>query len=443
MSNPKNQKFATRLGVIATTVGSAVGLGNIWRFPYETGVHGGCAFLLIYIGFILILGIPVMCAEFVIGRKTGRNISGAFRVLTHGKFWRVISVIGIAAGLIILSFYSVIAGWTLEYIWQSLTGFHGITSADGLHGAFDAFSSSNFRPVMWMVLFLLINFAVLRKGVTKGIERVSNIMMPVLFIILVVFCINSLTMSGAEDGMRFLFKPDFSKITQDVVFGAMGQAFFSLSLGLGCLITYSSYFTKDVQLVRSATITASLDTLTAILSGIMIFPAVFTYGLQPEAGPKLVFEVLPSIFINMPGGIFWSTLFFVLLFLASLTSTISMAEIAIAYFTRERNMSRNGATALTIGIALFFGTFCALSFGCLGDFTICGKTIFNFFDFMASNILLPIGGMIISIFTGWFLKRRMVQGELGGNTVASRLIIFSLRYIAPICIAIVFVLGLI
>jgi NSS family neurotransmitter:Na+ symporter len=443
MSNPKSQKFATRLGVIATTVGSAVGLGNIWRFPYETGVHGGCAFLLIYICFILILGIPVMCAEFVIGRKTGRNISGAFRVLTRGKFWRIISAIGITSGLVILSFYSVIAGWTMEYVWQSLSGFHGVTSEDGLHNAFDAFSSSDFRPVMWMVLFLLINFAVLRKGVKKGIERVSNIMMPVLFLILVAFCINSLTMPGAEEGMQFLFKPDFSKITSDVVFGAMGQAFFSLSLGLGCLITYSSYFNKEVPLVRSAAITASLDTLTAILSGIMIFPAVFTYGLQPTAGPKLVFEVLPSIFVNMSGGLFWSTLFFVLLFLASLTSTISMGEITIAYFTREHKMSRNRATALTIGIAVVFGTLCALSFGRLSDVSVFGKTIFNFFDFLASNILLPIGGMIISIFTGWFLKRRMVEAELGGNNLAVRLIIFSLRYIAPICIAAVFVLGLI
>jgi NSS family neurotransmitter:Na+ symporter len=442
MSTPKSQKFATRLGVIATTVGSAVGLGNIWRFPYETGVHGGCAFLLIYICFILILGIPVMCAEFVIGRKTGRNISGAFRVLTRGKFWRVISAIGITSGLVILSFYSVIAGWTMEYVYQSLIGFNGVSSEEGLHSAFDAFSSSDFRPVMWMILFLLINFAVLRNSVTKGIERVSNIMLPVLFLILVAFCVNSLTMPGAEDGVQFLFKPDFSKITPDVIFGAMGQAFFSLSLGLGCLITYSSYFNKDVKLVRSATITASLDTLTAILSGIMIFPAVFTYGLQPTAGPKLVFEVLPSIFVNMPGGLFWSTLFFILLFLASLTSTISMGEITIAYFTREHGMSRNRATALTVGIAMFFGTLCALSFGRLSDVSIFGKTIFNFFDFLASNILLPIGGMIISIFTGWFLDRRMVTKELGGQHIAVRLIIFSLRYIAPVCIAAVFILGL-
>jgi NSS family neurotransmitter:Na+ symporter len=283
---------------------------------------------------------------------------------------------------------------------------------------------------------------VLRNSVTKGIERVSNIMLPVLFLILVAFCVNSLTMPGAEDGVQFLFKPDFSKITPDVIFGAMGQAFFSLSLGLGCLITYSSYFNKDVKLVRSATITASLDTLTAILSGIMIFPAVFTYGLQPTAGPKLVFEVLPSIFVNMPGGLFWSTLFFILLFLASLTSTISMGEITIAYFTREHGMSRNRATALTVGIAMFFGTLCALSFGRLSDVSIFGKTIFNFFDFLASNILLPIGGMIISIFTGWFLDRRMVTKELGGQHIAVRLIIFSLRYIAPVCIAAVFILGL-
>jgi NSS family neurotransmitter:Na+ symporter len=446
MSNPKTQKFATRLGVIATTVGSAVGLGNIWRFPYEAGVHGGCAFLLIYICFILILGIPVICAEFIIGRKTGRNISGAFRVLTRGRFWRLISAIGITAGLVILSFYSVVAGWTMEYIWQSICAFHGATTEGELHSAFDAFASSDVGPVAWMALFLLINYIVLKRGVTKGIERISNIMLPILFIILVAFCLNSLTMAGSSEGLAFLFKPDFSKITTDVLFGAMGQAFFSLSLGLGCLITYSSYFNKEVKLIRSATITASLDTLTAVLAGIMIFPAVFTYGMQPTAGPKLVFEVLPSIFVNMPGGIFWSTLFFVLLFVASLTSTISMSEISIAYFTREHGMTRNRATMLTIAIGLVFGTLCALSFGSLSGVSILGKSIFDSFDFLASNILLPLGGLIISVFTGWFLDRRLVKTELGMTSgklrIAGRLIIFSLRWIAPICIAIVFIVGL-
>jgi NSS family neurotransmitter:Na+ symporter len=446
MSNPKTQKFATRLGVIATTVGSAVGLGNIWRFPYEAGVHGGCAFLLIYICFILILGIPVICAEFIIGRKTGRNISGAFRVLTRGRFWRLISAIGITAGLVILSFYSVVAGWTMEYIWQSICAFHGATTEGELHSAFDAFASSDVGPVAWMALFLLINYTVLKRGVTKGIERISNIMLPILFIILVAFCLNSLTMAGSSEGLAFLFKPDFSKITTDVLFGAMGQAFFSLSLGLGCLITYSSYFNKEVKLIRSATITASLDTLTAVLAGIMIFPAVFTYGMQPTAGPKLVFEVLPSIFVNMPGGIFWSTLFFVLLFVASLTSTISMSEISIAYFTREHGMTRNRATMLTIAIGLVFGTLCALSFGSLSGVSILGKSIFDSFDFLASNILLPLGGLIISVFTGWFLDRRLVKTELGMTSgklrIAGRLIIFSLRWIAPVCIAIVFIVGL-
>jgi NSS family neurotransmitter:Na+ symporter len=446
MSNPKTQKFATRLGVIATTVGSAVGLGNIWRFPYEAGVHGGCAFLLIYICFILILGIPVICAEFIIGRKTGRNISGAFRVLTRGRFWRIISAIGITAGLVILSFYSVVAGWTMEYIWQSICAFHGATTEGELHSAFDAFASSNVGPVAWMTLFLLINYIVLKRGVTKGIERISNIMLPILFVILVAFCLNSLTMSGSREGLTFLFKPDFSKITTDVLFGAMGQAFFSLSLGLGCLITYSSYFNKEVKLIRSATITASLDTLTAVLAGIMIFPAVFTYGMQPTAGPKLVFEVLPSIFVNMPGGMFWSTLFFVLLFVASLTSTISMSEISVAYFTREHGMTRNRATMLTITIGLVFGTLCALSFGSLSGVSILGKSIFDSFDFLASNILLPLGGLIISVFTGWFLDRRLVESELGMTSgklrIAGRLIIFSLRWIAPICIAIVFIVGL-
>lgn len=444
----KRAQFATRLGVIATTVGSAVGLGNIWRFPFEAGVHGGGAFLLIDLFFIFIIGVPVVCAEFIIGRHTGLNIRGAFRKLAPGKSWGIVGYLGLLASMLILSFYSVVAGWTLEYIIQSMSGFGGITSVAGLHGQFDSFATSDIRPVIWTLAFLTINYFILARGVQKGIEKMSNIMMPMLFVILIVFCINSLRMDAATEGLSFLFKPDFSQVTPSVMLGAMGQAFFSLSLGLGCLITYSSYFKKETLLLRTARIMASLDTLVAILAGIIIFPAVFSFGLEPAAGPKLVFEILPSIFMQMPGAMLWSALFFILLFLASLSSTISMSEITIAYMTDEFGFSRRKATAINIVIAMLFGTLCAISFGSLSEWTICGMTIFNLFDYVSSNILLPVGGMIISIFVGWVLDRSVVCEELITPDSSVRpwmvtAVITCLRYIAPLCIGLVFIYGLI
>ncbi len=444
----KRAQFATRLGVIATTVGSAVGLGNIWRFPFEAGVHGGGAFLLIDLFFIFIIGVPVVCAEFIIGRHTGLNIRGAFRKLAPGKSWGIVGYLGLLASMLILSFYSVVAGWTLEYIIQSMSGFGGITSVAGLHGQFDSFATSDIRPVIWTLAFLTINYFILARGVQKGIEKMSNIMMPMLFVILIVFCINSLRMDAATEGLSFLFKPDFSQVTPSVMLGAMGQTFFSLSLGLGCLITYSSYFKKETPLLRTAGIMASLDTLVAILAGIIIFPAVFSFGLEPAAGPKLVFEILPSIFMQMPGAMLWSALFFILLFLASLSSTISMSEITIAYMTDEFGFSRRKATAINIVIAMLFGTLCALSFGSLSEWTICGMTIFNLFDYVSSNILLPVGGMIISIFVGWVLDRSVVCEELITPDSSVRpwmvtAVITCLRYIAPLCIGLVFIYGLI
>ena len=444
----KRAQFATRLGVIATTVGSAVGLGNIWRFPFEAGAHGGGAFLLIDLFFIFVVGVPVVCAEFIIGRHTGSNVRGAFRALTPNKAWGAIGYLGLFASVMILSFYSVVAGWTMEYVYQSLSGFGGVSSVEGLHGRFDSFATSDWRPLGWTIAFLFINYVILSRGVEKGIEKMSNVMMPLLFVILIVFCVNSITMPAAGKGLRFLFSPAFSEISPKVVLSAMGQAFFSLSLGLGCLITYSSYFKRDTPLLRTAGVMASLDTLVAVLAGVIIFPAVFTFGMEPAAGPKLVFEILPSIFSRMPLSMMWSTLFFLLLFLASLSSTISMSEICIAYLTDEHGMSRRKATIINIATAMILGGLCALSFGSLGDFTICGMTLFNLFDYVSSNILLPVGGMAISIFVGWVLDKSIVRRELTPTNCSaiSRLmvasVIFCLRYVAPVCIALVFIYGL-
>lgn len=398
--------------------------------------------MLFYIAFIFILGVPVICAEFILGRSSRSNIFGAFRSNSAGRVFPLVGYIGILSSLMILSFYSVVAGWTIEYTIQSAIGALDFDNATGFHDHFDSFVTGNWRPALWTLVFLGLNFAILMRGVSKGIEKFSNILMPVLFILLIIFCINSLTMDRAGEGLRFLFKPDFDAVTPSVMLGALGQAFFSLSLGLGTMLTYSSYFSNTTRLGRSALMTAGLDTLVAILAGVIIFPAVFTYGMSPAAGPTLVFEVLPSIFHHLPGGVVWSTLFFFLLFLASLTSTISMSEISIAFFSEELRMSRRAALCLNTGIAAVFGTLCALSFGCLNDVTIFGKTLFDLFDYTTSNILLPFGGMVISLFVGWKLSPSVVEREMTcyGSTRfrVMPLLIFCLRWVCPAAILLIF-----
>jgi len=423
--------------VIATAVGSAVGLGNIWRFPYEAGTHGGGAFMMCYIGFIIILGIPLLCAEFLIGRATRSNEIMAFKKLSPGKPWYFNGYLGVIASVLILSFYSVVAGWTLEYLTLSLSG--GISNdSQELHGKFADFITGDVRPLCWTLVFLFLNYLVVARGVQKGIERVSNLLMPVMTLLLIVFCVNSLTLPGAGEGLRYLFSPDFAQITPRTLLNAMGQAFFSLSLGLGCMLTYGSYFPASTRLGRSAATTAILDTLVAVLAGVIIFPAVFTYGISPQSGPTLVFETLPAIFMNLPGGALWSTLFFFLLFMASITSTISMSEISIAWLVEEKHLSRKKATAILIATAMVLGGLCALSFGPLSGVKISGMTFFNLFDYVSSNICLPVGGLVLSLFAGWVMERKVITDQLSNNGSfgfrATPLFVFLLRYVCPVAI---------
>ena len=442
MSKPRAQ-FATRIGVIAASVGSAIGLGNIWRFPYEAGQHGGGAFLLIYILFVFAIGVPIICSEFLIGRSSHSNVLGAFQKLERkGSKWHLISYVGILSSLMILSFYSVVAGWTLEYTIQSVAGGLKDSSPDYLANYFHEFTTQSNRSLMWTIVFLLLNYLIIRKGLKNGIERMSNIMTPLLFVILLVFCVNSLTMPGAADGLKFLFVPDFSKITPKVMLGALGQAFFSLSLGVSTLITYASYFKKDVPLVRSASIIAGLDTLFAIVAGLIIFPALFTYGIEPTEGPKLVFEVLPYIFSQTPSGQIWAAAFFFLLFLASITSTISMSEISISFFCEEWKMTREKASMLNTVIAIVFGSLCALSFGAAADWKIFGMTVFDLFNFTTANLLMPVCGIVFAIFAGWFMDKKLVRSQLTNDETLKvrtyKSIVFSLRYIAPLAILSIF-----
>lgn len=433
--------FATKIGAVATTVGSAVGLGNIWRFPYEAGVHGGGAFMICYLFFVFIIGIPLLMAEFLMGRGTRTNVFGAYRKLSKKGRWDLFGTLGIVASLLIISFYAVVAGWTAEFCLASISGELNFATTEARHEGFVQLTSGD-NSVVWTLIFLAFNFMILVGGVTKGIERASNILMPVFFLLLVAFCVNSFFLPGFSQGIKYLFQPDFSKITPSVILGALGQAFFSLSLGLGCMMTYASYFSDRNRLGKTAATTAFLDTLVAILAGVIIFPAVFSFGVSPEAGPTLVFEVLPHIFAQLPGGMIWSTLFFLLLFLASLTSTVSMSEISISYFCEEKGLSRNKAVVISSLIAVFGAMLCALSFGAFSDFTIFGMNFFNLFDYVSSNICLPLGGMGCSIFVGWFVKRNFIKDQLTDNGAFKfRLLgglVFFLRWICPVAIFLVF-----
>ena len=454
MSKNDRANFGSKLGVILASAGSAVGLGNIWRFPYETGNHGGAAFILIYLGCIFLLGLPIMIAEFLIGRHSRANTAGAYQILAPGTHWRWVGRMGVLAGFLILSYYSVVAGWTLEFIGEAVTNsFAGKTSADFI-SSFNQFSSNPWRPVLWLVAFLLVTHFIIVKGVEKGIEKSSKIMMPTLFIIILILVGCSVTLPGASAGIEFLLKPDFSKVDGNVFLGAMGQAFFSLSLGMGCLCTYASYFSKKTNLSRTAFSVGIIDTFVAILAGFIIFPAAFSVGIQPDAGPSLIFITLPNVFQQAFSGIpvlayIFSVMFYVLLAMAALTSTISLHEVVTAYLHEEFKMSRTKAARLVTGGCIFLGILCSLSLGVTKEFTIFGLNTFDLFDFVTAKLMLPLGGFCISIFTGWYLDKKIVWSEITNDGTLKvpifKLIVFILKFIAPIAIAIIFIneLGLI
>ena len=437
--------FASKWGVVLASAGSAVGLGNIWRFPTEVGQNGGAAFILVYIAFVLFLALPVMVSEFVIGRSSGSNIVHAFRKLAPSKWWMIIGFMGVLAGFLVLSFYSVVAGWTLKYTVDAVA--HRIDGTDPAQ-VFNGFVSDPWSPMFYMTLFLLLTHLVVIRGIRGGIERYSKLMMPLLLLIIVILVGCSISMPGSTEGLRFLLKPDFSKVTPHVVLSAMGQAFFSLSVGIGCLATYASYFSKDMNLAGSAVNVCIIDTLVAIISGFIIFPAVFSVeGMQPDAGAGLVFITLPHVFSNafaqMPlVGYIFSTLFYMLLLLAALTSSISMHEICTAYVSEHYNLTRKYAATLVTLVYLVLGAACSLSFGPWKDYTLAGKTVFGWFDFATAMFIMPVGGIFISLFAGWCLERKLVTDELTNNGTLKvrglKLLLFLIRWVAPIGVGMVF-----
>lgn len=434
--------FGSKLGVIAAAAGSAVGLGNIWKFPYEAGQNGGGAFLLVYIGFILAIGLPIMISEFVIGRKSRANAAGAFKKLAPGKPWFVVGWMGVGAAFMILAFYGVVAGWTLEYIKEAVTGAFNDQSTEQLTDSFNTFMTNPVRPVIWQVIFMLLTGGIILGGVKNGIEKYTKILMPLLLIIIIVMGIKAISLPGGGDGLTFLFSFKFEKINSTVIIEALGQAFFSLSLGMGAIITYGSYVDNKANLTRTALQVTFVDTLIAILAGVAIFPAVFAFGIEPTVGEGLVFITLPSIFEQMSGGYFWSILFFVLLAVAALTSTISLLEVIVAYLSEEFKMKRKTATIAGTALATFLGILCSLSLGVGSEYTLLGQNLFGVLNFTASNILLPLGGMLIALFLGWQIKRNDTYDELSnGGTKRLRLFkvfLVVIKFIAPIAIAMVF-----
>jgi len=439
--------FGSKFGVIAAAAGSAIGLGNIWRFPYVVGQNGGGAFLLIYLFFIAAIGIPVMMSEFVIGRSAQLNPVGAFKKIAPGKKWHLIGLLGVVTAFIILAFYTVVAGWTLEYLLQSVKwmltaekiGFsemnnEAVRSFFSSH--YESFVGGIWRPVIWFVVMMFFTGYIVISGVKNGIEKYAKILMPILLVLLLVLVVRSVTLDGAREGLVFLFKPDFSTIKDaplKIIIEALGQAFFSLSIGMGTLITYGSYIQKKENLANTAVSVAFADTFIAVIAGLAIFPAVFAFGINPGEGPELVYITLPVIFQSMSGGLIWAFLFFLLLCFAAITSTISVLEVIVAYFSEQLNMTRKRAAILAMISVGFLGILCTLS-----------EKIFGVFN-GSPDLLLPLGGFFIVLFIGWFLSGDTTKDELSSRGKYKlgyyRLFMFLVKFAAPLAIALLFALG--
>ena len=438
--------FGSKLGIVLATAGSAVGLGNVWRFPYMTGENGGAAFIFIYIICILVLGVPGMISEFIVGRHAQTNAARAYDTLSNGRPWKLVGYLGILTSTIILGFYAVVAGWCLQYLFASLVGqVNG--DAHYVKNFFQEFSSDPVKPVLWGVYFILLTHWVVVRGVKRGIERASKLLMPILLILLVIIVIASCLLPGAIEGIKFLLMPDFSKVNSHVLLEALGQAFFSLSLGTACLCTYASYFNSDTKLLHSAGQIALLDTLIAILAGLMIFPAAAAVGVSPDSGPSLIFITLPNVFQQAFGsipavGYVIGVMFYALLVFAALTSTISMHEIGTAFFTEEQHLPRRKAAWIMTVATSVICIFCALSVGAYPWIKVMGMSLMDFCDQLTANVMLPLGGMLTCLFVGWYIPRQVVHDEFTNNgSVANRVFsvfLFAVRYVCPIGIALVF-----
>ena len=440
--------FGSRFGALVAMAGSAVGLGNLWRFPYLVGENGGAAFIIIYILLSFLICLPIFISEFVIGRRSQKNAYAAFRDLSGGSAWRWVGLFTIIVPLVVLSYYSVIGGWSVEYLLKSVTFAFESASQSAMSTMFSDFVSSTWGPLLAHTGFLLVTTLIVVVGIKDGIEKFSKVMMPLLFFMVLAIAIYSMTLPGAKAGLDYLFNPDFSKITGKACAAALGQAFFSLSLGFGTIMTYASYVDKKENILFQSTATAVSDLMFALIAGVAIMPAVFAFGLNPQSGPGLVFETLPFVFGQMPAGGFVAILFFLALLVAALTSSISMLEVAVAYLVEEKGFSRVWACVVLFVICWVVGAVCSLSFGPLSGVKIGGGNLFDFFDNLSSNILMTLGSLLTVLFVGWRLKKTDVYDEFTNGGTLSRnaklfgVLWFLIRYICPLAIIAIFVSGL-
>ncbi|MCC8089716.1 MAG: sodium-dependent transporter [Rikenellaceae bacterium] len=434
--------FGSKFGAIAATAGSAIGLGNIWRFPYITGENGGAAFIIIYLICTILIGIPLLLTEFSIGRYTKRNVFGAFRVLKPHSHWYFIGILGIATAFVILSFYCVVAGWTMSFLAESVVNNFAGKSSLEIQDSFGKFVDSGWQPIIWTIIFIAMTAYIIISGVEKGIERYNKILMPVLFLILLILVGNSVFLPGFKDGINFLFKPDFSKIDGSVILEALGQAFFSMSLGMGTMITYGSYIRNNDNMLSTAGSVALTDILIALLAGVAIFPAVFSFGISPTSGPELVFITLPNIFLQMPGGYFLSLLFFLLLLIAAVTSAVSIMEVLAAYCTEELKISRRKSGILIAVIIMAMSSLCCISQMPDSAIRIAGMNLFDLFDTLSANYMMIIGAFLTTVFAGWFMSKAKLRNEFtSGGLYGVKLFpvfIFIVKFVAPVMIAVIF-----
>ena len=446
MSQEERAKFGSKMGVILATAGSAIGLGNVWRFPYMAGENGGAAFIIFYILCVVILGLPCMVSEFIIGRHAQANTARAYNKVSGNRIWTLVGCLSVLTGFLITSYYAVVSGWCLQYIYASLMG-HLDGDPEYFKQYFANFSADPVKPIVWTVAILGITHLVIQHGVRDGIEKASKMLMPTLFVLLLVLVVSSCMLPNAIAGIEFLFKPDFSKVTPDVLLGALGQAFYSMSIGMGCLCTYASYFSRQTNLLRSAVQIGLIDTFVAILAGLMIFPAAFSVGVSPDSGPSLIFITLPNVFQQAFGGMpvvgyVVSLLFYALLSLAALTSLISLHEVSTAFFHEELHIGRKKAALIVTASCSVLGAFCSLSLGGYEVMSFLGKTLFDIFDFVTGQVFLPVCGFLTCLLVGWYLPHKLVRDEFTNwGTLRGKffhIYLFAIKYLCPACILIIF-----
>lgn len=446
VNSNQRENWGSKIGFVLAAAGSAIGLGNIWKFPYVVGQNGGAAFIIIYIICVFAIGLPVIIGEILLGRTTQRNPVGAFKALSNSKFWPYIGAMGVFAGFLILSFYSVVAGWSVGYIYEALTGvFSTFDSPQSAGTHFNQLTSNVYWGIGMLALFMLMSMFFVYAGIQKGIEKGSKILMPLLFILLIIVMIRGLTLEGSGQGLAFLFKPDWSKVSPTTFLEALGQAFFTLSLGMGAMLTYGSYMSKNENIPKASLQIVLLDTMVAVIAGIAIFTAVFATGQNAAEGPGLIFLTLPIVFTKMPGGYFFGIIFFILLTIAALTSAISLLEVVSAYFIDEKKWKRHKAVLVFGFLAFLIGIPSVLSFNLLQDSKIFGLTFFDLADYLSSNIMLPLGGMLIAIFVGyvWNTDKMLAELEKGQQDFFRKynwiipVWIILVKYFAPILIFLV------